>query len=251
MSRKIIFLLGVVLVLLEPLVFNIVQYSGWHHGFIAESSIYSLDRGKYFNEFLRHKSIFSSGQYTTFLLNYAVWYVLWSTLSAFLPNIVSYFVLIIAFYLIGLYFFIRLFLFLTDSENKEVTFEQISVVALLGLLYFSSLSMFNYIKSNAFFVLPYLILPALLYCSLRFVRDGNKRFLLLYFLVSLVLTDLNLAHALILAIFINVFLLLQRRHIGLGMYEFLKRIAVINGLLIPAFCLLLMVEGDRARLPLA
>lgn len=183
---------AVATVLIWPLLVNIALHAQWHDAFIAESSVFSLDRARYFHDILQNKSLYIGGEYSVLPMSYAIWYGLWTLLATVMPDATAYLVLIIIFYLLAYYFLVELLFSLSGDAAR--TLSHILLACLLALLYLSSLSLFNYIKSNIFFTLPYLVLPPLLYFALRYLRTGLCLYLLPYLILGLVLSDLNLAH---------------------------------------------------------
>lgn len=231
--------------LIGPVVYNTIIYSPWHDGFVAESSVFSFAKSRYFTDLLWDKSVFNAGLYSVFPASYFIWYSLWEALRSVFVDITAYFVLLALGYVVAAYFFVRLLLSLVHSDIAAASFTQLSIAGALALLYFSSLSNFNYLKSNVFFLLPYLVLPPLLYFALKFVRSGATRTLMPYFLLSLILSDMNMAHAFILIAFLNVFLLLQLIGGSEKLRDLAQRIAVLDILLAPSILLLaLTVVGN-------
>lgn len=226
--KAVILLIGAV-ALTWPFISNIVGYSGWHHSTIAESSIFSLDRARFFADAFKDKSLYLGGQQSVLPLTYVAWYALWSAVATMLPDAAAYLVLIIAFYLLAYYFLVELLLELADGFQPTIV--QFAVACLLALLYLSSLSLFNYIKSNIFFALPYLILPALLFFALKYIRTGLAIYLLPYLIVALMISDFNLAHATILWVVVGIFSTLNC--IGLSALQSVKRILPLMLLLLP------------------
>jgi hypothetical protein len=234
------------LTLIAPFVYNIAFYAHWRGGMIAESSVYSLDRAKYFSGFIHGGSLFFAGQHSVFLLNYALWYALWSALGGLFSDITSYMMLVIIFYLLGLCFLVKLLLALVDVDERRATVRQMIVACAIALLYLSSLSMFNYNKSNIFFTLPYLVLPILLYFTLSYLRTSRNRHLVPFFLASLVITDFNTAHAVILVAFINIFALMQGRAERVPLLSTLGRLVILDVVMAPAVGFLFAIAIENA-----
>lgn len=243
-AKRLIFLIAAVLIV-YPMLYCIVSFAPWHHGQIAESSIYSLDLGRFFHDILLGRSVFNAGNYTVYPLNYFFVYSGVALLEHFFNGIPSYLLFVAAFDLAAFYYFIKLLLLVTNDTVEAVSLKRFVVICLLGLLYLTSLSNFNYIKSNVIFLLPYLVLLPLLYYATLFVRDGDRRHLIPFLLFSLMLGDFNLAHVAIIILALNVFLVVQRRLTHINSATFLRRVAVTNTTLLPALCFLLVIVADN------
>lgn len=231
--------------ILYPLVYCIFAFATWQHGQIAESSIYSLRLGQFFHDILFGRSVFNGGNYTVYPLNYFIIYAGVGVLERIFSGIPSYLLFVSAFDLVAFYFFVKLALLITDDNVEGVSLKRYTIICLLGLLYLTSLSNFNFIKSNIVFLLPYLALPPLLYYATRYAREGERRHLLLFLLFSLTLGDFNLAHAAILILTINIFLIVQNRMTSIARSVLLRRMAGINITLLPALLFLLIIVADN------
>ncbi len=252
-NKRIIFVVTYLLII-APFVYNLFLYSHLSGGFLMESSIFSLDYGKYFHDLIYNKSHFIGGQYLISISNISFFYGLLYIVELFLSSIPAYFVLVSLFYFFGFYFFIKLFLELDKGETKD-TPGKFFIICLLGLLYFSSLTVFNYIKLNFLFTLPILILPIALYCALKFYKTDQKWYLLFILLLGLVTTSATLTHFLISALFINIFLLILNLEYRVSIKELIRKLILINFSLLPAFLLFvtimlasIMYFGDYASL---
>lgn len=247
MTKKNLVFWGALLALIAPYLYNIAQYAHIRNGLLAESSIYSLDRHKYFWDLLRHGSMFFAGQHSIFLATYFSFYALWSSLGTVFSDITSYFLLLIAFAALGYRYLVRLFILLGgESDPEQTDIRRWTVACSLALLYFSSLSSFNYLKSNALFALPFMVLPPLLYWALDYLNTGDKRRLILLLLLSPLLADFNLTHTFIIIAFINVFLLITRLQYRAHIKNFVVRLAAVNAVLAPACCFLLLLVFENA-----
>lgn len=216
------------LLIIAPFIYNIFLYWNWNSGFLIESSVFNLNLNKYFSDLFYNKSHFVHGVYSIDLTNYFLFYLFLYVLEVFFSSITSYFILVCLFYFIGFYFFVKLFLELDKGDEKKFV-----IVALLGLLYFSSLSFFNYIKSTFVFLLPCLLLPALLYYPLKFLKTNKKKYLLPFLLLTCLMSDLQFTHFLINVLFINIFLLAFNFKLHIPLKGLFKKILLINVFILP------------------
>ncbi len=243
-KRTFVILLG--LLLISPFFYSLFLYASAHGAAIAESSVYSLNLHRFFSEILREQSLYFAGRYAIFPLNYAPWYAMLYVLEFIFNGAASYLILVSIFYFLGFWFLVRLLLYFVDADIKTASARQAGLAALLSLLYFSSLSIFNYIRSNILFALPYLILPCLVYFALSYRRSGNRLFLFWFFVMSLLIADFNLAHAVLIVLAVNLFLFLDQKRGSPSLRGSFGRFVAINCVLIPSFWILAIVAASNA-----
>ncbi|MDD5043624.1 MAG: hypothetical protein PHD51_03060 [Patescibacteria group bacterium] len=242
-NKNILFFSFFSLVLAAPFIYNIFLYGGSSGTLLMDSSIFSLNLGKYFSDLFYNKSHFLFGQYSIFTINYFVFYAFWFLLKILFTQIVAYFIFCILAYWAGFYFFVKLFLELKQTDDKRPSFatadfKEFAVIIILGLLFFTSVSFFIYLKNSITYEIPYLLLPLGLYYSLKFLKTGRKIELLPLLAFSLILSSINFTYFLIDIIFINFFVLVFNLSVKKPWKEFFKRIIIVDFLFLPTFILL-------------
>lgn len=234
------------LAVLAPFLVSLPGYWRIAQGTIVESSTYALDIPLYFRDLFHQRSFFEEGQHSVWLLQYAAWYWLQGAFHLVMPGAAAYVVLVACFFLLGTWFFVKLLCFIANRDDKPATVEGWAAACLLAILYFSSLSIYNFLQNNIFFALPYLILPALLYWSLRYVHKSDAIALLLFTFCALLLSDLNVFHDIIIIVCVNFFVAIMWRRDRTSPGALMRRAAMVNAALLPGFVWLLTSTAGHA-----
>ncbi len=226
-----------ILAILWPWIVGAWSLSAFKSGIIPESSIYGFNRTAFFWDLLHLRSFFEEGQHAPWVLQYAWWYAAENALSSFLPDATAYVTLVGICFGFAQYGLVRLLLqFGPDDDDGIAAW---AIACLFGVLYLSSLAMFNFIQNNIFFALPYLVLPLLLLWSLRYAFCGDRSALVPFVLVGFTTSDLNIFHDVIVFAAINVFVAVYSRTRAVPAGRWLPRLALLNALLLPGLIWLL------------
>jgi hypothetical protein len=201
-KAKFWYFLGLTLLLL-PILYNAIYYRS---SIVFESSVYSLDYQKYFSDLFVENSNFFTGVHSIQLVSYFTLYALFFVASLIFGNGLGYFLVLGLFYVLGYHYLIRLLqhlrikLTVVDLGEKDVL-----LPVLISLTFFSSLAVFNFLKSNIIFLLPYLTLPAFLYWAVRYMETKKPHYLLLLLGLTIIATSFNFTHLLIVWLFTVIF----------------------------------------------
>lgn len=199
-KRGLWYWLGLLLLIL-PFLYNAVAYRS---NIILESSIYSLNYGKYFSDLFRSHGHFFTGQYSIQLVGYSVLYGLLYLFGAVFGSASGYMVLLALLFAFGYHYLFELLGKIGKVLNPNIV-PSLLLRSVICLLFFSSLTMFNFMKSNIIFLLPYLILPALLFWAVSYLEIARPKYLLLMLVVLLLATTFNITHLILIFGFTVIF----------------------------------------------
>lgn len=223
LKTKTAILLLTSIVLSIPFLANLVYVRNNDISFIAESTTLSLDTEAYFSKLFANGYHSIHGNDTKLLIQYFPLFSIIHTLSKVFSQAEAYILTLLILYVAGHLYLTRLL-----KPHDADDWYSLTLAASSSLLFFSSLSMFNYLKSNIIFSLPYLVLPPLLFYSSKFVRNGHGINLLLTTVFCYILFSSNITHQIIIIIIVNLYIIYQYTQNKACCVPKLQRLACLN-----------------------
>ena len=224
------------LILISPFIRNLVIHSG--DRFIVDN-IFQFNPTAYFKAFSEGGTFFVGGQHSLPYLSFFPFFAAISFFSLFATPAQAYILTICALYLIGFVSGIKLFQEIGRGQTGEKDNGYI-IPALISFVFFSSVSFFMYINNSIFPLLGYFFLPLQLCATLRYLRSGKARYLVLIGTSFLLLTPLNLTYTIINIISLNLIplILLFKKDTA---KQTLARILYVDLAILPAFSIMLLI----------
>ncbi len=236
-----IFVLFSILLIL-PFIVDLIYFNKLGFKFLLESSPFGFDYGRFFSYFFYDKSVFTSGNYTISALPFSFLFGSFYLLQKIFTPINSLFLFLIIAITLSYYFFVKLFGEIAEVVNcKKNDIFHYTVVCVLGLIFFTSLSNFIFLSSTIIFLLPTLVLIIQLFFIKRYVINDEKKWLV-FFVILNGLALFNITIFLINIFFTNIFfyILFNIRYSLSINKDYFKKVLFINVLYVPYLILVFL-----------